>query len=64
MLDKVAVHLEGNIDLAGIHRLCIVGLIDEMLISIQSHRDENGLAVITLKLPRKVVPGVSCGHRT
>jgi hypothetical protein len=62
MLRKVAVQLEGNIDLTGIHRLCIVSVIDEMFGPIQGHRNENGLVIISLKLPRQVVPDVCSGH--
>src|SRR6266567_8071867 len=64
MLRKVAVQLEGNVDLTGIHRLCIVSVVDEMFGSIQGHRNENGLVIISLKLPRQVVPDVCSGHGT
>src|SRR6266571_3455271 len=64
MLGKVAIHLKGDFDFGGIHRPGIVGLVDEVLISVEGHGNESGLVAAALKFPRKMVPDVACRYWT
>jgi hypothetical protein len=62
MLGEIAVHLKRHIDFRCAYRTGIVGLIDDMSLSVESDGHKDRLTGVPLELPGQMMPDIGGGN--